>query len=319
MISVIIPVYNVEKYLVKCIESVIKQTYKDLEIILVDDGSIDGSGRICDQYAKYDERIVVIHKQNGGLSSARNAGLEVAKGDYIGFVDSDDFIAENMYEYLYNIISDRNVDMAICGFKVVQENDYNSEDVDNDLELIQVLQGEDTYNLVTKLRTEDIVVWNKLYRRCIFDNLRFKTGVLHEDQWIIPYIAQRCERVAKSNRRLYYYLTRKGTITKSKVTPKRMWDLLDALDNTCVFFKQERCFGKQKIEARHLCNFIIDYYERADIDFSNARVIRRQLYRYFKKVMKFNDNVFSYKQVIYHLFLINPYLGIYIKKMREKA
>ena len=116
LISIIIPVYKVEKYLEKCIQSVINQTYENLQIILVDDGSPDNCGKICVEYAKKDHRIEVIHKSNGGLSDARNKGLEIAKGEYIGFVDSDDYIESDMYEVLYNLLKQYNAYVKICNF-----------------------------------------------------------------------------------------------------------------------------------------------------------------------------------------------------------
>ena len=113
-ISIIVPVYNVEKYLKTCLDSIINQTYQNLEIILVDDGSTDNSGEICEEYRKTDSRIILIHKENEGLSMARNFGLDIASGDYISFVDSDDFIARNMMEALYNRLLETQSDMAIC-------------------------------------------------------------------------------------------------------------------------------------------------------------------------------------------------------------
>ena len=125
LISIVIPVYKVEKYLEKCIESVLKQTYTNLQIILVDDGSPDNCGKICDEYAKRDSRIDVIHKVNGGLSEARNVGISKAKGRYIGFVDSDDYIKENMYEILLNLIKEYNADASICNlYDVIEGKEY---------------------------------------------------------------------------------------------------------------------------------------------------------------------------------------------------
>ena len=120
-ISIIVPVYKVEKYLKKCVDSILAQTFTDFELILVDDGSPDDSGKICEEYAEKDARVRVLHKENGGLSSARNAGIEVAKGKYLGFIDSDDYIAEDMYELLYNTIIKEDADLSICGIYDVYE------------------------------------------------------------------------------------------------------------------------------------------------------------------------------------------------------
>ena len=115
-ISIIVPIYNVKKYIQQCVESLINQTYKNLEIILIDDGSTDGCGELCDEFGKKDQRIHVIHKQNGGLSDARNKGIDVASGDYIGFVDSDDWISHNMYEKMLSSLKSVNADIAVCGW-----------------------------------------------------------------------------------------------------------------------------------------------------------------------------------------------------------
>lgn len=120
-ISIIVPVYNVEKYLEKCVRSILAQTFTDFELILVDDGSPDSSGAMCDQFAEQDQRVKVIHKENGGLSDARNAGIEIATGEYLGFVDSDDYIADDMYELLYTNIVKEDADLSICGIYDVYE------------------------------------------------------------------------------------------------------------------------------------------------------------------------------------------------------
>ena len=131
-ISIIVPVYNVDQYLENCIESILNQTFKDYELILIDDGSTDKSGEICDKYEKKDNRIKVIHKYNGGLSSARNAGLDLACGKYIGFVDSDDSIHPEMYEILYDLQQIYNADISVCSFKKVYENiDVKNKDIEN--------------------------------------------------------------------------------------------------------------------------------------------------------------------------------------------
>lgn len=126
-ISIIVPVYNIEKYIVRCIESILNQTYSNLEIILVDDGSTDSSGGICDEYAKKDDRIVVIHKVNGGLSDARNAGLKVVTGDYIGYVDGDDWIDSTMYEDMLSVMEAKDIKLSICRYKKV----FTGETIDN--------------------------------------------------------------------------------------------------------------------------------------------------------------------------------------------
>lgn len=318
MISVIVPVYNIEKYIKKCICSIINQTYKDLEIIIVDDGSNDRSGQICDEFAGQDERIIVIHKENGGLSSARNVGLDIARGEYIGFVDGDDYISERMYETLLCHIESNNADMVICGYREIKEENRGPEDSKLVEETETVISGEDRYKLITDFDTENIVAWSKLYKKNIFDGLRFNIGKLHEDQWIIPYVIEKAEKIIKINDELYCYVARENSISKEKMKPQRMWDLFDALRNASMFFKNKNLYKEQKEEARHLCNYIIDYYLEANSLFEHPHVIKAQLKTYFRDVIKECNNVFSFKQVTYQCFSICPPIGIMIKKIREK-
>ena len=176
MISVIVPVYNVEKYIRQCLDSIVGQTYQDLEIILVDDGSPDSSGAICDEYAEKDSRIKVIHKQNEGQSIARNVGMQTATGDFIGFVDSDDSIDLEMFEKLFSAID--GVDIAICGHNVVYDakietNSKGKEKTLNESELWQEVFG----NL-------NNAVWNKLFRRELLTNIQFDSNFAHGEDLI---------------------------------------------------------------------------------------------------------------------------------------
>lgn len=178
LVSVIVPVYNVEKYLEKCINSIINQTLKEIEIILIDDGSTDNCPRIIDEYAKRDKRVIAVHKENGGQGSARNAGLDIASGEYIGFVDSDDWIDLNMYEELYKDIIKNNSDISICGRRVVDENNKLKGEVKLINEVINLNEfGLDKYITSKLLSPHTVVVYNRLYRRCIIErnDIRFKS------------------------------------------------------------------------------------------------------------------------------------------------
>jgi len=178
LISIIIPVYNVEKYLERCVKSVINQTYKNLEIILVDDGAKDNSGKMCDELSKLDSRIKVIHKENGGLSDARNFGLKIATGDYIGFVDSDDYIADDMYETLYHTIKNNNADISIVSFyEMYKEKVIGVRDSGN-LEILSKQEAMKELLIDTKIQS---YAWNKLFKKELFNDLKFPTGKNFED------------------------------------------------------------------------------------------------------------------------------------------
>ena len=214
LISVIVPIYKVEKYLKKCIESIQKQTYKNLEIILVDDGSPDKCGEICDEYAENDSRIIVIHKKNGGLSSARNAGIEIAKGDYIGFVDSDDYIEPYMYEKLLDAIEQNNSKLSVCAINYVFENGKKickSKSSENrNFDFFEAIKEMNTYELF------DMGAWSKLYKKDLFDDIRFPENKLSEDFFVMYKIFDKAQRISYVGIPCYNYLQRSESITKSK-------------------------------------------------------------------------------------------------------
>ena len=241
LISIIVPVYKVEKYLDRCIDSVLAQTYANIEVILVDDGSTDRCGKMCDEYAKNDNRVKVIHKTNGGLSDARNAGLDIATGDYIGFVDSDDYIAKNMFEKLYQAILETKADMSMCGVEQIDEKNTKliTESLPDD-----VTTGIDVMNY--KINSVKgwlyIVSWNKLYSNNLFQELRFCNGKLHEDEFIANKILFRCNKIACISDRLYFYFRRSDSITLRKVTPRRM-DAVEALIERAEILISNQCLS----------------------------------------------------------------------------
>lgn len=217
LISVIVPAYNVEQYLEKCINSILNQTYRELEVILVDDGSTDGTGRLCDVLAKRDERLIVIHKENGGLSDARNAGLEVATGDFISFIDADDYIELDMYECMIEEMKDETISMAAVGFIVT---DASGND--------RVLAAQKKRKLTKEEALMDIFEngemfpssVNKLYRRVIFKELRYVKGIINEDTEIIPKVIDLCNYILVLDKAAYHYVLRKDSITQSDFTVK---------------------------------------------------------------------------------------------------
>ena len=218
-ISIIVPVYKVEKYLDKCVNSIVGQTYKNLEIILVDDGSPDNCPAMCDEWAQKDSRIKVIHKKNGGLTSARNAGLDACTGDYIGFVDSDDWIEPDMYEYLLNIGMKNNADVSRCEFVIEAENSDITVDSQNDSEL-RVLSGDE---LIIELVNGDYnegIMCNKLYKRRLFDSVRFKEGITIEDCLANYYIYIQQVTLVSSSAVKYHYLQRGDSITGTAFSEK---------------------------------------------------------------------------------------------------
>lgn len=220
LVSVIVPIYNVEEYLKKCLDSIINQTYKKIEIILVDDGSTDYSGNICDEYSKIDRRIKVIHKENGGLSSARNVGIDNSSGKYIVFIDSDDWINSYFIENLYTIAYESNSDLVISGLKrVFNMNNFDDSKNDNSYRIISKTEALN----MTLLGDNgiDVSACGKMYKSDIFRNIKYPIGELYEDFLIIDNIIEKCNKIAITNYRGYYYYQRFGSIMHSKYSKKR--------------------------------------------------------------------------------------------------
>ena len=205
-ISVIVPIYKVEKYIHRCIDSIINQTYKNLEIILVDDGSPDSCPRICDEYAKKDKRIKVIHKENGGLSDARNKGVDIATGDYIAFVDSDDYIHPNMYEVLIYELEKNNSDIALCKYKIVYEKSKITTEIDGKFEVYSLNNLQALDSMYGKDGVDFIVAWNKLYKKDLFNKIRYPVGKIHEDEYTTYKLLFASKNVIYIEYELYYFL-----------------------------------------------------------------------------------------------------------------
>ena len=236
LISVIVPIYNVERYLEKCVDSILNQTYQHLEIILVDDGSPDNCGAICDQYSAADQRIKVIHKQNGGLSDARNAGLDLACGDFIAFVDSDDTIMPEMIKKLYQRIDIDRSDMAFCGYK--QVNQYG--DVLSEVFLPDnVLTGYEALKIsYEKNGVLFTIACNKLYKKQLFQNTRFPVGKYHEDEYTTYLVLDQCSRISIIRETLYIYYQRADSIMQEAYSVKRL-DGIEASYMRYCYFKRK--------------------------------------------------------------------------------
>ena len=221
MISVIVPVYRVEPYLRQCIDSILGQTYKDLQVLLIDDGSPDSSGDICDEYAQKDHRIEVFHTENRGLSASRNLGIRKAKGDIISFIDADDWIEPRMLEILYEAIERTGANISLCS--IVKE--FPTSSVVRRFDE-RVYEGEDILNALLDAKI-NYGVWNKLYRRTIFQSVHFPDGKYYEDISSALAILRESEKVVSISEALYHYRIRKGSITHTH-TAKILFDFADA-------------------------------------------------------------------------------------------
>lgn len=240
LISIIVPVYNMEQYLDRCLESILHQTYTNLEIILVDDGSTDHSPAMCDDYAKKDHRIKVIHKENGGLSDARNAGLKIATGSYIGYVDSDDWIELNMYERMYNACIKNNAELAVCKYKAV----FKDRTIDKGSSEEVVLSREELLNIYLFEHKQYVIynsVWSKLFSKKLVEDMTFPVGHNSEDIMYTTKAFCRLKRAVYIDESLYnYVLDRDGSIMNDK-NINRMFD------DELPFWKEHIAYIKQNV------------------------------------------------------------------------
>ena len=233
LISIVVPVYNVESYFDRCVKSIVDQTYENLEIILVDDGSPDNCPAICDSWAERDSRIKVIHKTNGGLSDARNAGMSVASGDYIAFVDSDDWIHHRFLELLLSALVNSGAQLAACD---VKETDslLESDSLDENLHF-SVHTAEEAMSSLGRGERFRAVAWNKLYKKELLQNETFPVGKLHEDEFFTYRIIDKCTKLAYVNIPLYYYFQRTGSLMSESSI--RHIDALEAYCERQAFFR----------------------------------------------------------------------------------
>lgn len=249
LVSVIVPIYKVEPFLRECVNSVIAQTYTNLEIILVDDGSPDLCPDICDEYAKQDSRIKVIHKSNGGLSDARNAGIEFAKGEYLSFVDSDDVIHYQMIEVLMKpILADKGLKMSACQF--LEFDDGKEFNQNQELKPLEIIDFKEYFT--KKIWT---IACAKVYEKSIFRNIKYPVGRLHEDEFTTYKICYGVKKIAYTESTLYFYRQREGSIM-TEMSLKRIVDTFDAMkEQTCFFYENNETF----FYSKSLLNFVIIY------------------------------------------------------------
>lgn len=256
LVSVIVPVYNVDNYLSRCIESILMQSYSNLQILLVDDGSTDNSGLICHKYALIDKRIRVISKKNGGLSDARNCGLKFAIGQFIAFVDGDDYIDVNYIFSLMNIIESNHADVAVCGFYVHHHGKLYSENVESSE---QCITGRDLLGrIMGKKGYRYVVVWNKIYKKDLFKDCTFEKGRLYEDEYICSKLFWKVKKVCISDQVLYHYFQRKGSITSSSVSRTKLEMKKDMYEKRIAFFEYHNDMRLVMITTQVYKNWIVE-------------------------------------------------------------
>ena len=276
MISVIVPVYNVKKYVGKCLDSILKQKYENLDILVIDDGSTDGSSEICDRYAAKDKRVRVFRKKNGGLSDARNFGLRKAKGNIVAFIDGDDFVKEDYISAMYEVMAKNNAGVVICGYNDV-------------IPAEKTMSGKDaTVKLLTQHENIDIVAWNKLYKKFIFmqNEIRFPVGKKHEDTLTTYKVLAKAKKVSYIDKSLYCYIDRKDSIMNTEKAEGRLAMRELAAKEAVEYFSK----NKDLKQAAEISLLLAKY---AYLDFSIAGKVSKNDGEVARKWIK--DNVSNYK------------------------
>lgn len=309
-VSVIVPIYNVEAYLKRAVDSIIDQTYSGLEIILVDDGSPDNCGKICDDYAKKDNRIKVIHKENGGLSDARNAGLDAATGDYIAFVDSDDYIAEDFVETLLLELEKHDADVSMCSYRVTSSTEFDGsiweESGNHEVEVCDRTELlSNLYDANHRDATYFIVAWNKLYKASLWEGIRFPKGKIHEDEATTYRIYDRASKGVYMHRPLYGYFSAPESITRSRFYLKRL-DWMDALDDRIRYFEEKGEEVQAAYARRARADGAIHYYYPLKEELPAEKQQQKRLKAYVREeVQDKNANLSFSKRAGYWIFLLS--------------
>ena len=313
LISVIIPVYKVEKYLCRCVDSVLEQTYTNMEIILVDDGSPDNCPVMCDEYARQDSRVKVIHQENAGLSGARNAGIDMAQGQWLAFVDSDDYLAADFLERLYQACVDTGSSLSVCRWEYVRGETIPEHGTGE----TRVYTGREMLaNLYVPDGAYFVVAWNKLYRKELFEDIRYPLGRIHEDEATTYRIYDKVKKAAYVDRSLYGYFVTPVSITRG-FNPKRM-DWVTAVAERLDFFEQKGFSELMVPGLQALADGSIDIWfglrdqlPGSEKQQEEIRTLIREGLRRVKKYGKFPLRT----EIGYRLFLTWP--GLYRKLLNQ--
>lgn len=321
-VSVIVPVYNVEKYLNKCIKSLLDQDFENYEIILIDDGSTDNSGRICDSYSSNYGNISVYHKKNGGLSDSRNYGIEKSSANYITFVDSDDYVTTDYISTLYELIHNNDADMSACStFMTSEKNlkrtykEYNVKKIDSS-EMLKVIFIKE-YGI-------GVSTWAKMYKKSLFDNIKFPVNKIHEDLLTTPFIVDKCRKIMITNVAKYYYNVRENSITTREINLSRDKQLFDGLNKIKKFI----LLKYPTLIDEFNCRYLNDAYQFIDRVVTSNQFSISQKKRIINNIILDDENLWkqanknkylSLRRKIYiEVTRLNPVIYIYLHNIKMK-
>lgn len=299
LVSVIVPCYKVESYLPTCIESIINQTYTNWELILVDDGSPDKCGAICEEYAGKDGRIKVLHKENGGLSSARNAGMKLMTGDYVTFLDSDDFLHRDALSFLVEYALKKEADIVQCDF--VRGQDTTFPEWSDSLEVNEY----DNHSIFTRFAAK-IIVWGKLYKRELLNGIKMPEGLINEDDWTTWKIYYKAHKIVVANRPLYYYTVNPNSITGKAKKPDTTY--YGAYDERINFFAEKGERDLEDVSRIQFCKSLLLSYSNKQLTDEQREEIRRR----FKdnwQVLKTSPVLPPLLKILFFGFTVSPLLA----------
>lgn len=316
-VSVIVPIYNVKDYLERCVESILLQTEQNIRIILVDDGSTDGSQFVCDDLSKKDERITVLHKENGGLSSARNLGLQFAKGEFVCFIDSDDVVSKYYVEHLLYLNEKYGCDISVgeytCFYDIAPNFNNNSANIEilDGKQAIRKLFGDSYVNAT--------IACNKLYKRSLFDDLKYPEGLINEDEALAYKLYYKANKVAFSTNVLYGYYTRANSITQSRFS-ERNFDFLKIAWERCIFFKENKEDEYYYLFLKVYCWTLLEFSKKTRNILGKKKKSRLLIkeFREKSKLLKKSPYMSNLKKIGVELFRVFPSLYFVSTKINQR-
>lgn len=315
-ISIVVPVYNTALYLDRCIESLVNQSYKDIEIILVNDGSTDNSRQICAAWAEKDSRIKYISQENGGLSAARNTGIESSTGEWLCFVDSDDCVSPFYAENLLKMATENNVKIAVCGYRLTDESTpVEMIGVPLALHHTELLDPQQYFErLYTDKEIVYVAAWNKIYHHSIFCSLRFEDGKLHEDEGIIHRTIGQCEKIAVNYEPLYFYAVRQGSIMKTSGFRPANMDVLEFWAERMDYFRTK---GWDNLVYFTMKNYLVkclELYNLIDDATADGSMYRKHLMAVYKNMLaEMKKSPVKSKKFVLQM----EYYGLFPKKFAD--
>lgn len=321
LISVIIPIYNVERYLYQCIESVLRQSYKNIEIILIDDGSTDESGKICDEFSKKDERIIVIHQKNQGIAEVRNRGVREARGEYIFWIDSDDYVSEDIIEELYNNVVQCEADISICNYTQGSERKYHFEldKCEGQMECFDYKRGLELIYESSHFSFIMAASWAKLIKKSLYEGLNYPSGKIFEDIYMSHKLIRKCQKIVYTDKVMYYYYQWPASILGKKLYIEKL-DYLGAFEERIHFFHELNLPElEEKARLQYLHALMWEYSRAKDI--LHNRMMVKHIKKEYRKYYTFGteNKEVRHETKGYMLgFYISPFCLDFLNKVKGK-